>query len=144
MQERSMGVLLRLLELRKERAAMDSRRARQNFLKAENFSQQVQAYAREYDQNWSQAVVKGDQVTHLQAQAAFTNRLQSTAAEQWHEARVLEKESQLALGKAVQEADRVQAVRQWMQRQKNQKTAQMAKREERVMEDVLQSRVGQG
>lgn len=141
MDDRAMGMLLRLLELRKERAAIASRRAQQDFLKAQSFSQQVDAYAREYDQNWSRSVVLGDQVAQLQTQAAFTNRLQSTAQEQRHEAHLLEQESQRALSKVMHESERAQVVRQWVERQKAQKKAQLAKREERQLEDIIQARI---
>ena len=141
MDDRAMAMLLRLLELRKERAAMASRRAQQDFLKAQSFSQQVDAYAREYDQNWSRSVVQGDQVAQLQTQAAFTNRLQATAQEQRQEAHLLEQESQRALSKVVQESDRARVVRQWLERQKAHQMAQQARREERVLEDILQARL---
>lgn len=141
MDERAMAILLRMLELRKERAAMASRRSQQDFLKAQNFSQQVDAYAREYDQIWSRSVVHGDQVAQLQTQAAFTNRLQATAQEQRQEADLLGQESQRALSKAVQESDRAKVVRQWLERQKNLKSSQAARRAERELEDIIQARV---
>ena len=140
MEDRAIVMLLRLLEQRKERAAIVSRRAQQDFLKAQSFSQQVDAYAREYDQNWSRSVVHGDQVAQLQTQAAFTNRLQATAEEQRQEARALEQESLRALTKVMQESDRAQAVRQWLARQKAQKNAELARREERQLEDIIQAR----
>lgn len=136
-----MSLLMRMLEIRKERAAMASRRARQDFLKAQDFSQQVDAYAQEYDDNWSRSVVKGDQVEYLQTQAAFTNRLQATAAQQREEARLLENESQRVLGKAVQESERLRIVREWLIRQQRQKASEQDRRLERQMEDVLQSRI---
>ena len=120
---------------------MASRRARHDFLKAQDFSQQVDAYAQEYDDNWSRSVVKGDQVEYLQTQAAFTNRLQATAAQQREEARLLENESQRALGKAVQESERLRIVREWLMRQQRQKASEQDRRQERQMEDVLQSRI---
>lgn len=136
-----MSLLMRMLEIRKERAGMASRRARHDFLKAQDFSQQVDAYAQEYDDNWSRSVVKGDQVEYLQTQAAFTNRLQATAAQQREEARLLENESQRALGKAVQESERLRIVREWLMRQQRQKASEQDRRQERQMEDVLQSRI---
>ena len=144
MDPRAMALLLQMLELRKERAAMASRRARQDFLKAHSFSQQVDAYAQEYDRNWSRSVVNGDEVAHLQSQAAFTNRLQVTAGEQRLEAQALERESQVALSRVAQEAERVQAVRQWMLRQDRRRRAEQDRRDERTLEDVLQARLGGG
>lgn len=140
MDGRAMALLLRMLEIRKERAAMASRSAQQAYLKAKNFSQQVDAYAHEYDLNWARSVSQGDRVDHLQAQAAFTDRLQDTAAEQRQEAHHLEQESQRALSKVVQESERVRAIRQWQDRQTKIQKLQQARREERAMEDVIQAR----
>lgn len=142
MEERAVALLVRLLDLRKERAALASRRAQQEFLKARDFSQQVDAYACEYDEHWARSVVRGDQVEHLHNQAAFTDRLQATAAQQRDEARWLEGESQRALSKAVQEAERLRALREWMQRQQRQRQVQAERLQERALEDVLQARRG--
>lgn len=140
MDDRAMALLLRMLEIRKERAAMASRSAQQAFLKARHFSQQVDAYAHEYDLNWAKSVSQGDRVDHLQAQAAFTDRLQDTATQQRLEAQLLEQESLRALSKVVQESERVRAIRQWQDRQATMQKSQLARREERAMEDVIQAR----
>lgn len=142
MDNRAVLMMVKLLEQRKERAAMASRRARNDFLKAQHFSQQVDDYAQEYDQMWARQVVQGDQVANLQVQAAFTDRLQATAAEQRQEAMVLERESHKAISQAMYEANRLQALNQWLERSRQQRKAEALRREERAIEDVIQGRFG--
>lgn len=132
-------VLLRLMEIRKERLAMASKRALQDHLKASNFSRQVDAYANEYQQSWGRAVTNGDVVAQLQAQQAFGARLHSTAAEQRIEAQALEQESHRALDKVLEAHERLKVMKEWLARQKSQTREHHARREERDLEDRIQA-----
>ena len=136
-------VLVRLMEIRKERLAMVSKRAQQDHLKASNFSRQVDAYAQEYEQSWSQAVIQGDLVGQLQAQSAFGARLHSTAMEQRNEVHSLAQESRRALDKVVEAHERLKVMQQWLARQKSDARALTARREERQLEDRIQASTAQ-
>jgi flagellar export protein FliJ len=132
-------VLVRLMEIRKERLALASKRAMQDHVRASDFSRQVDAYAQEYQQSWSRAVTQGDVVAQLQAQSAFGARLQSTALEQRHEAQALHQESQRALDKVVEAHERLKVLQQWLARQKSHARAQNMRRDERELEDRIQA-----
>jgi flagellar export protein FliJ len=132
-------VLVRLMEIRKQRLALVSARALQDHLKASNFSRQVDAYSAEYLQSWSKAVTQGDEVAQLQAQSAFGARLQDTAVAQRHEAQALAQESQRALDKVVEAHERLKVMQSWLERQHSQARALRTRREERDLEDRIQA-----
>jgi flagellar biosynthesis chaperone FliJ len=132
-------VLLRLMEIRKERLAIASKRAAQDHMRAANFSRQVDAYAEEYQQSWSVAVTRGDVVAQLQSQSAFGARLQSTAVEQQREAQARAQDSQRALENVVEAHERLKVMQEWLARQQSHAREQRTRREERDLEDRIQA-----
>lgn len=137
MSNKAFDLMLKLLEMRKERSAMASRQASYAFQRAKSFSNQIDEYAKEYDAFWLNSVQKGDVAMQLQVQAAFGDRLQATAREQRSELSVLEQESRLATQKALVEADRVKTMRAYLAKRRLKVLSEMDKRAQTALDDQL-------
>lgn len=140
MTTKAFELLLKLMEIRKDRAVGKSRKAQTDFLSSKNISDQLHTYAAEYDAQWVRSAQQGDTAMMLHTSAAFGQNLNSTAANQQAETRALEKTSQRALKQALQDSQRVRALQDYIARRKALLRTESEKREQRHLEDDLSAR----
>lgn len=132
--------MLKLVELRRERSVNQARRARQDHARSLEFTQQLQHYAAEYDTQWSQVAQNGDSVLQLRTASAFGENLRGTARAQAQETDKLQAHSQKMLDKALQDTRRVDAMSEYMAKQKALRRATREHREQKDLEDDLNAR----
>lgn len=132
--------MLKLVELRRDRSVSQSRRARQELVRSEAFTQQLQSYATEYDQQWVQVAERGDSVLMLHTTSSFGDNLRGTARVQAQETEKLQAHSQKLLQQALQDSRRVEALRNYMSRQRALRRAELERREHKQLEDDLNAR----
>ena len=99
--------MLKLVELRRDRSVQQSRRAQQEGVRSQEVTQQLQGYASEYDQQWTQVAQRGDTALMLHTTASFGDNLRSTASVQAQETDKLQTHSQKLLQQALQDTRRV-------------------------------------
>lgn len=132
--------MLKLVELRRDRSVSQSRRARQEFTRSQAFTQQLQGYAAEYDQQWAQVAQRGDSALMLHTTASFGENLRGTARVQAQETEKLQAHSQKLLSQALQDSRRVEALQNYLARQQALRRAQAERRELKQLEDDLNAR----
>ena len=135
MSRSAFDLMLKLMEIRKDRAISKSRKAQSDFLSSKSISDQLQTYASEYDVQWVQSAKQGDSVMLLQTSASFGQNLNSTAANQRLETRILEQVSQRAVQQALQDSQRTRVLQDYINRRKALISANSEKRAQRELED---------
>lgn len=133
-------LMLQLMEIRKDRSVARSRKAQSDFLSSKNISDQLQAYAAEYDAQWVQSARQGDTVMMLQTSSSFGQNLNATAANQGSETRILEQTSQRALQQALQDNQRMKVLQDYIDRRKALIRATSEKRAQRELDDDFNGR----
>ena len=132
--------MLKLVEIRRDRSVNQSRRAQQEFVRSREFSQQLQGYAAEYDQQWSQVAQRGDSALMLHTTASFGENLRNTATAQTQETDKLQAHSHKLLQQALQDTRRVEALQNYMARQQSLRRVMAERREQKQLEDDLNAR----
>ena len=140
MSNRVFEVLQQMLKLRKDRSVAQSKRVQAEFERVRNFNLQVESYAKEYETHWVKAAQQGDTVLNLQTQANFGLNLRATAKSQEPEVRALKSQSQEALDKALQDAQRLKTLQKYLAKRKQKHLHQLELQEDKALEDVLQAR----
>jgi flagellar biosynthesis chaperone FliJ len=129
-----------MLKLRKDRSVAQSKRVQAEYERVRNFNLQVESYAKEYENQWVKAAQEGDTVLNLQTQANFGLNLRATAKSQEPEVRALKSQSQEALDKALQDAQRLKTLQKYLAKRKQKHLHQLELQEDKALEDVLQAR----
>ena len=137
MSHKAFDLMLKLMEMRKDRSVAKSRKAQADFLSSKNISDQLKTYATEYDAQWVRASQQGDSVLMLHTSASFGQNLNATAATQSAETRALEKTSQRALQQAIQDSQRIKVLQDYIARRKALTRKAIEAREQRQLEDDL-------
>lgn len=137
---RAMQWMLKLVEIRRDRSVTQSRRAQQEFTRSHDFTQQLQGYAAEYDQQWAQVAQRGDSALMLHTTASFGDNLRGTARVQAQETEKLQAHSQKLLQQALQDTRRVEAMQNYMARQQSLRRAMAERRDQKQLEDDLNAR----
>ena len=132
--------VLKLVEMRRDRSVSQARRARQDYARSREFTEQLNQYAAEYDKQWSQVAQAGESVLQLRTSSAFGENLRGTARAQGQETDKLREHSQKMLDKALQDSRRVEAIEQYMAKQRAQRRAAREHRETKDLEDDLNAR----
>jgi len=140
MSSRVFEILQQMLKLRKDRSVAQSKRVQAEYERVRDFNLQVESYAKEYETQWVKAAQQGDTVLHLQTQANFGLNLRATAASQEPEVRALKSQSQEALDKALQDAQRLKTLQKYLAKIKQKRQRQLNEQEDKALEDVLQAR----
>ena len=140
MSSRVFEVLQQMLKLRKDRSVAQSKRVQAEYERVRNFNLQVESYAKEYESQWVKAAQQGDTVLNLQTQANFGLNLRATAKSQEPEVQALKSQSQEALNKALQDAQRLKTLQSFLAKRKRQRQLEQEKHEVKALEDVLQAR----
>ena len=140
MSSRVFEILQQMLKLRKDRSVAQSKRVQAEYERVRDFNLQVESYAKEYETQWVKAAQQGDTVLHLQTQANFGLNLRATAKSQEPEVRALKSQSQEALDKALQDAQRLKTLQKYLAKIKQKRQRQLNEQEEKALEDVLQAR----
>ena len=140
MSSRVFEVLQQMLKLRKDRSVAQSKRVQAEYERVRNFNLQVESYAKEYENQWVKAAQEGDTVLNLQTQANFGLNLRATAKSQEPEVRALKSQSQEALDKALQDAQRLKTLQKYLAKRKQKHLHQLELQEDKALEDVLQAR----
>ena len=140
MRSRVFEVLQQMLKLRKDRSVAQSKRVQAEYERVRNFNLQVESYAKEYESQWVKAAQQGDTVLNLQTQANFGLNLRATAKSQEPEVKALKSQSQEALDKALQDAQRLKTLQSFLAKRKRQRQLEQEKHEVKALEDVLQAR----
>ena len=140
MSNRVFEVLQQMLKLRKDRSVAQSNRVQAEYERVRNFNLQVESYAKEYENQWVKAAQEGDTVLNLQTQANFGLNLRATAKSQEPEVRALKSQSQEALDKALQDAQRLKTLQKYLAKRKQKHLHQLELQEDKALEDVLQAR----
>jgi flagellar biosynthesis chaperone FliJ len=140
MSHKAFDLMLKLMEMRKDRSVAKSRKAQADFLSSKNISDQLKTYATEYDAQWVRAAQQGDSVMMLHTSASFGQNLNATAATQSAETRALEKTSQRALQQAMQDSQRIKVLQDYIARRKALTRKALEGREQRQLEDDLNGR----
>jgi len=132
--------MLKLVEMRRDRSVSQSRGAQLELVRSREFTQQLQGYAAEYDQQWSQVAQRGDTALMLHTTASFGDNLRSTANARAQETDKLQVHSQKLLQQALSDARRVEALQKYMARQQAIRRAMAEKRDQKQLEDDLNAR----
>ena len=140
MSNRVFEVLQQMLKLRKDRSVAQSKRVQAEYERVRNFNLQVESYAKEYENQWVKAAQEGHTVLNLQTQANFGLNLRATAKSQEPEVRALKSQSQEALDKALQDAQRLKTLQKYLAKRKQKHLHQLELQEDKALEDVLQAR----
>jgi flagellar biosynthesis chaperone FliJ len=140
MSNRVFEVLQQMLKLRKDRSVAQSKRVQAEYERVRNFNLQVTSYAQEYETQWVKAAQQGDTVLNLQTQANFGLNLRATAKSQEPEVQALKSQSQEALNKALQDAQRLKTLQSFLAKRKLQRQHQQEMQDDKALEDVLQAR----
>ena len=137
MNQQSWNLLLEMTRLRKERSMAQSRRARSELDRVAGFQQQIQAYAREYDEQWLASVQAGTSVLTLQSQTAFGQKLHETARAQEPEVKALTQRLNLVKQQALRDHERHKALQAYIHKKKREHELHVEKREQRELEDLV-------
>jgi flagellar biosynthesis chaperone FliJ len=140
MSNRVFEVLQQMLKLRKDRSVAQSKRVQAEYERVRNFNLQVTSYAQEYETQWVKAAQQGDTVLNLQTQANFGLNLRATAKSQEPEVQALKSQSQEALNKALQDAQRLKTLQSFLAKRTLQRQHQQEMQDDKALEDVLQAR----
>ena len=132
--------VLKLVEMRRDRSVSQARRARQDYARSLEFTQQLNHYAAEYDKHWTDVAQAGESVLQLHTSSAFGENLRGTARAQAQETDKLQAHSQKMIDKALQDSRRVDAIEQYMAKQKAQRRAAREHRDGKDLEDDLNAR----
>jgi flagellar biosynthesis chaperone FliJ len=140
MSGRVFQILQQMLKMRKDRSVAKSKMVKAEFDRVRSFNEQIDSYATEYESQWMNAAQKGDTVLQLQTQASFGQKLRATAASQQPEILTLQTQSQEALEKARQDAERLKTFENFMANRQRLKQKALDQQDEKALEDVLQAR----
>ena len=140
MSQRAFEVLLKMLALRKDRSVARSKRAQAEFLRAQEFSDQLQTYSKEYQTQWVQAANQGDSVLMLQTASSFGHQLAETAAQQQAQAQTLGDRSQQAVQQALHDTQRENTLKDYLARQAQMAAQAREKRERKELDDIYNAR----
>ena len=140
MSGRVFQVLQQMLKMRKDRSVAKSKLVKAEYDRVRNFNEQIESYAAEYETQWVNSAQKGDTVLQLQTQASFGQKLRATAASQVPEIQALQAQSQEALQKAQQDAERLKTFQNFIANRERLKQQALDRQDERALEDVLQAR----
>jgi flagellar export protein FliJ len=140
MSGRVFQILQQMLKMRKDRSVAKSKMVKAEFDRVRSFNEQIDSYATEYESQWMNAAQKGDTVLQLQTQASFGQKLRATAASQQPEILNLQAQSQEALEKARQDAERLKTFENFMANRQRLKQKALDQQDEKALEDVLQAR----
>ena len=142
MKLKTLRTVLQLTRLKADQSAVSAQQARARFEEARSFSDQVHAYAQEYDEGYAKVASAGDSAMLLQERSQFNANLRKTAREQKEQVRPLEKKAGTAIAQAMEHHARAQAMERFLHARK-QKMAELADlREAKEAEDVLQAHLG--
>ena len=140
MSGRVFQILQQMLKLRKDRSVAKSKMVKAEFDRVRNFNEQIESYASEYESKWINDAQKGDTVLQLQTQASFGQKLRATAASQVPEIQNLQAQTQEALKKAQQDAERLKTFENFLVNRKRLQQKALDQQDEKALEDVLQAR----
>jgi flagellar export protein FliJ len=140
MSGRVFQILQQMLKMRKDRSVARSKVVKAEYDRVRSFNEQIESYAAEYESQWMNSAQKGDTVLQLQTQASFGQKLRATAASQQPEIQNLKSQSQEALEKAQQDAERLKTFENFMANRKRLKQKALDHQDEKALEDVLQAR----
>ena len=140
MSGRVFQILQQMLKMKKDRSVAKSKMVKAEFDRVRSFNEQIESYATEYESQWMNAAQKGDSVLHLQTQASFGQKLRATAASQVPEIQNLQAQTQEALTKAQQDAERLKTFESFMAKRNLLKQKALDQQDEKELEDVLQAR----
>jgi flagellar export protein FliJ len=140
MSGRVFQILQQMLKMKKDRSVAKSKMVKAEFDRVRSFNEQIESYATEYESQWMNAAQKGDSVLHLQTQASFGQKLRATAASQVPEIQNLKAQTQEALTKAQQDAERLKTFESFMAKRNVLKQKALDQQDEKALEDVLQAR----
>lgn len=140
MSGRVFQILQQMLKMRKDRSVAKSKMVKAEFDRVRSFNEQIETYATEYESQWMNAAQKGDSVLHLQTQASFGQKLRATAASQVPEIQNLQAQTQEAVTKAQQDAERLKTFESFMAKRNLLKQKALDQQDEKALEDVLQAR----
>ena len=140
MSGRVFQILQQMLKLRKDRSVAKSKMVKAEFDRVRSFNEQIESYASEYESKWMNDAQKGDTVLQLQTQASFGQKLRATAASQVPEIQNLQAQTQDALKKAQQDAERLKTFENFLANRKRLQQKALDQQDEKALEDVLQAR----
>ena len=140
MSSRVFEVLQQMLKLRKDRSIAQSKRVQAEYERVRAFNAQVTSYAKEYETQWVKVAQQGDTVLNLQTHANFGQNLRDTAKSQEPEVKALKSQSQEALNKAMQDAQRLKTLQKFLAKQKMKRQQKADHQDEKALEDMLQAR----
>jgi flagellar export protein FliJ len=140
MSGRVFQILQQMLKLRKDRSVAKSKMVKAEFDRVRSFNEQIESYATEYESQWMSDAKKGDTVLQLQTQASFGQKLRATAASQVPEIQNLQAQTQEALKKAQQDAERLKTFENFLANRKRLQQKALDQQDEKALEDVLQAR----
>jgi flagellar biosynthesis chaperone FliJ len=140
MSSRVFQILQQMLTMRKDRSVARAKVVKAEFDRVRSFNEQIESYANEYETQWIHDAQKGDTVLQLQTQASFGQRLRATASSQVPEIQSLQTQSQQALEKARQDAERLKTFQNYLAKQKRLQQKALDHQDEKALEDVLQAR----
>jgi flagellar biosynthesis chaperone FliJ len=140
MSSRVFEVLQQMLKLRKDRSIAQSKRVQAEYERVRAFNAQVTSYAQEYETQWVKVAQQGDTVLNLQTHANFGQNLRDTAKSQEPEVKALKSQSQEALNKAMQDAQRLKTLQKFLAKQKMKRQQKVDHQDEKALEDMLQAR----
>ena len=140
MSGRVFQILQQMLKLRKDRSVAKSKMVKAEFDRVRSFNEQIESYASEYESKWMNDAQKGDTVLQLQTQASFGQKLRATAASQVPEIQNLQAQTQEALKKAQQDAERLKTFENFLVNRKRLQQKALDQQDEKALEDVLQAR----
>jgi flagellar biosynthesis chaperone FliJ len=140
MSSRVFEVLQQMLKLRKDRSIAQSKRVQAEYERVRAFNAQVSSFAQEYETQWVKVAQQGDTVLNLQTHANFGQNLRDTAKSQEPEVKALKSQSQEALNKAMQDAQRLKTLQKFLAKQKMKRQQQADHQDEKALEDMLQAR----
>ena len=140
MKRHFLDLLIKMLQVRKDRATGSYRRVNSELQRVQGFKDQLTSYAQEYETQWVKAAQAGDTVQNLQVQMDFGRRLRVTAAAQEPEIEALTRKSGQATQQAVAENKRLKTVQEFQRRQKIKSDLELDRRQNKDMQDLLQAR----
>lgn len=140
MSGRVFQILQQMLKMRKDRSMARSKVVKAEYDRVRSFNEQIEAYAAEYESQWMNSAQKGDTVLQLQTQASFGQKLRATSASQQPEIDSLKNQSQQAIQKAQQDAERLKTFENFLVQRKQLKQKSLDQQDQKALEDVLQAR----
>ena len=141
MKLRTLRTVMQLARLKADQSAVSARQAKARFEEAQSFSDQVHAYAQEYDQGYAKVALAGDSAMLLQERAQFNANLHKTAREQQEQVKPLEQKAGAAIAQALEHHARAKAMEGFVQARRQLIAEQADLRDSRESEDILQARL---